>query len=103
MGAVVCVVGGGGDGDGGAGGVAGGGVDLVVAVLDAGAGVRAGLRRVVGGERDGHGLVGPVAAVVDARVGVFSRRGGGRRLGVDVRGRGPGCLGVAGFVAREVL
>jgi len=68
------VVAGGVDRYGGAGAVAGGGVDLVVGVINAGAGFGAELRWVRGGQRDGDGLVRPVTAGVDAGVGRFRRR-----------------------------
>jgi len=80
VGAVVRVVAGRVDRDGGAGAVACRAVDLVVGVVDAGAGVRARLWSVGRAQRDRDRLVGPVAAGVDARVGVL---GGGGRDGRD--------------------
>src|SRR5205085_1404420 len=94
VGAVVCVVVGGGDRDSAAGAVAGRGVELVVRVLDAGAGFRAELGRIAGGERDGH-------AVVD--VGRGHVVGRGRDGAVDVRGRRVHALVIARCVGREVL
>src|SRR5205807_1108246 len=61
------------------------------------------LGRVAGGQGHGDGLVGPVAAVVGAAVGVLGCCGGARRERVDVRGGAVHALLVAGVVGREVL